>query len=82
MARFFVYYRFAMKLSENGLVAHLKKKYIPPSDQCRVDKIPDAKLEAVKLNELTIVYLILGVGLTLSILSFLLEIVIAKRLKK
>ena len=67
-----------MKMAQNGLIAYLKKKYIPPSDQCRVDKTPDAKLQAVKLNELAIVYLILGVGLTLSVVAFLMDIVVKK----
>ncbi len=48
------------------------------SEQCFTEKSPEAKDVPIKMVDLTSAFLILGIGLSLSILCFLLELIVSK----
>ena len=67
-----------MKMAQHGLISRLIEKYFPRSGQCRADMSPDkTELAALNLNELLIVFLLLGGGMIFSFFAFDLEILFA-----
>ena len=64
-----------MKMAQNGIIYYLKEKYFPKSGQCRVDADTGSKAAAMNLNELAIAFVMLGLGLALSVVAFLLEMI-------
>ena len=60
-----------------GIVEHLKKKHIPPNDKCRTDAPhPTTKNKPFSLRERVSAFLIWGIGICLSILAFIFEIIV------
>jgi len=59
-----------------GIVAHNKNKFFPSSRQCRTDVSSENSKRPLTLFDLTAPFLIVGVGLSLSILAFLIEVVV------
>ena len=68
-----------MKLWESGLVGTWVYNNVPKADQCftsqRRRNSNDARQVAIKLYDLTSAFLILGIGLGLSSVCFLFELV-------
>jgi len=58
-----------------GIIDLYKKKYFPSTKQCRTDIPPETKTQSLTLVEFGAAFMILGVGLTLSLLAFLTEII-------
>lgn len=66
-----------MHFSETGLLRQIVKTlpWIPKSDECFVDASKKkAKVTSIKLIDLTSAFFILGVGVTLSLISYLVEL--------
>ena len=53
-----------------------KKKYFPTTDKCRTDVPPETKTRSFTLLDLTAAFFIFGVGISLSVLAFLIEMMI------
>ena len=73
---FFTCYR-CMDLREFGLVGHWVKEITPKAEKCLNTKTKDKSIRQIPINlyDLTSAFLILGIGLGLGILCFLLELV-------
>ena len=72
-----------MELRENGLLDYYGNQVLfvagsGGSEQCFTEKSPEAKDVPIRMVDLTSAFLILGIGLTLSILCFLLELIVSK----
>lgn len=70
-----------MELRENWLLHYYSNEglYVPgASDNCLKEKKKSAKDVPIKLVDLTSAFLILGIGLGLATLFFLLELIVAK----
>ncbi len=65
----------------NGIIAYNQKNYFRGTSQCRTDVPLETRIGSLTLLDLSPAFLILGLGLPLSFLCFLLEI-IAKRVFK
>jgi len=63
---------------EAGLVDHWKKVYIPSIGQCDLNNYQKSqkKTKPIRLIELSSAFFVLGIGLGLSILAFLMERII------
>ena len=66
------YFR-TMRFWDHGYVSFWRNKYAPIVPECRVDLPAESKMKPMTLNDLAAAFLILGVGLTLSCLLFLIE---------
>ena len=66
------------RLMEAGLVDHWKKVYIPSIGQCDLNTYQNSqkKTKPIRLIELSSAFFVLGIGLGLSILAFLMERII------
>jgi len=63
-----------------GLIDLWQKWSLPNIDKCKLDKNKDdGKVKPIKLAELSSAFLVLGVGLILSALAFLIESLVASR---
>ena len=65
-----------MKMAQNGIISYFKSAYFPPSGQCRVSgnrKSTKSKRHSLNFSELTVAFLMLGVGLSMASLAFLIE---------
>ena len=70
-----------MKMHEFGFIQHyIKKDFFVAggSDKCLKEEKNSAQDVAIKLVDLTGAFLILGVGIGLAILCFLIELIVAK----
>ncbi len=56
-----------------GIVALYKERYFPSADQCRTDVPPKTNTGPLKLVDLTGPFFLLGLGLSLSIMIFIIE---------
>ena len=65
-------------MGEAGLHDYLTAKYVPKTDRCNLDKYQEenSKPKAIKLVELSSFFLVLVIGIDLSILTFLIEIIV------
>lgn len=68
--------RFLLAGWDCGLGNFLKRKYLPGSMYCRVDRKMKGQTEAIKLVDLTSAFFLLGIGLSLSCTIFILELLI------
>jgi len=64
---------FESRLWSGGLISYFRNKYFPSTDQCRVDAAPDSNCKPLTLVDLSPAFFVLGIGISLSILAFLLE---------
>lgn len=72
----------ALQAASAGLFQHWRKRSVSV-DKCKIDKKNHKeKVEPIKLIHLSSAFLVLGVGLSLGFLVFLLEKIFAKLLKK
>ena len=62
-------------MQSNGFNEQWLKKYFPKSDKCRADVKPKTIVEALKLSELSVMFVMLGLGLALSIAAFVAELI-------
>lgn len=67
------YFRFFMYFWDFGLTNFLMRKYLPGTVHCRADQKPKGQSQSFKLVDLTSAFFLLGVGLCLSSLTFMLE---------
>jgi hypothetical protein len=72
-----------MELRENGLLDYYGNQVLfvagsGGAEQCFTEKAPEAKDVPIKMVDLTSAFLILSIGLTLSILCFLIELIVSK----
>lgn len=58
------------------------QRYIPPTDQCRLDNVPKAGIKQLSLRDLAAAFVILAIGLALSLTAFLFEILSIFLLRK
>ncbi len=65
--------RFILRMWACGVVSLYKHRYFPSTDQCRTDTPPQTKTRPIKFIDLLPPFFILGLGLSLSILSFAIE---------
>ena len=56
------------------MMVRLHEQYFKSTDQCRIDKPPETKLRALTLTDVSPAFAIFGIGLLLSSLSLLVEI--------
>lgn len=73
-----------MDLWELGIINKLNRElfFIPGSEKCLKKKEKAAKEVPIKLIDLSSAFLILGIGLGLAVLCFLLELIVAKYQKE
>ena len=65
-----------MQSLEVGLVPYWFSKHTPNIDKCRVDiEKPQGKIKSIKLYDMASAFLVIGFGVALSFLAFLLEII-------
>ena len=65
-----------LRLNAAGVGDFYRKKYFPPTPKCRTDTPPETEAHSLNLFELGSAFLILGIGLSISILAFLMEITV------
>jgi len=58
----------------SGTVSHMIKEHFPVATKCRTDNPPETNIRTLTLTDLAAAFLILGIGLSLSILAFAIEI--------
>ena len=58
----------------SGIVALYKQRHMPITNQCNTDVPPETKTRSLNLTDLAPAFLILGIGLSLSIVAFSVEI--------
>ena len=65
-------------MGEAGLHDYWSAKYVKKTDRCNLDKYKEenSKPKAIKLVELSSPFLVLSIGLGLSVLTFLIERII------
>lgn len=63
-----------MQAAAGGLVEHLRQQYFSVTPQCRADVPAKTNVQAIKLVHLAVSFVILGIGLSLSTLAFLIEV--------
>ncbi len=57
------------------MVALIKKSYFPSTQKCRTDVPPETKTRVLTLLDLAPAFLIFGIGLSISLIAFLIEII-------
>lgn len=57
------------------MVALIKKSYFPSTQKCRTDVPPETKTRVLTLLDLAPAFLIFGIGLSISFIAFLIEII-------
>jgi len=64
-----------MRMGEAGLHDYWSAKYVKKTDRCNLDKYKEenSKPKAIKLVELSSPFLVLGIGIGLSAITFLIE---------
>lgn len=70
----FFYYRFVLRIHASGIVALYKLRHLPSTNQCGTDNPPETKIGALDFVDLVAAFFILGVGMLLSVLAFIAEI--------
>ncbi len=69
-----------LRAKNAGLTDLWQKWSLPNIDKCKLDKNKDeGKVKPITLVELSSAFLVLGVGLLLSVLAFLIECLMASR---
>lgn len=58
----------------SGTVSYMMRKNYPLATTCRTDNPPETKIRPLALADLAAAFFILGIGLSLSILGFVIEI--------
>lgn len=71
-----------LRLWANGRIAYDRKSYFHGTGQCRTDDPPKTRIGSLTLLDLSPAFFILGLGVPLSVLFFLLEILAKKVLKQ
>lgn len=80
---FILFHSLAHRLQQAGMLPHMVKKYFPyDTKQCDANAPPESKTRPLKLIDLAATFLILGIGLALSVCSFLVEITFGYLTKK
>jgi hypothetical protein len=71
-------------LQESGLLAYWIKQYTPDVDKCKVDKSikPSEKNTSLTLVDISSAFLLFAIGVALSLLVFLFEIIASSKEKK
>ena len=64
-----------MELAKIGFVSHMKNKYFPVTKQCRTGAPPETQIRALQIKDLTVIFIILVIGLSLSVLAFIAELI-------
>ena len=68
------FFKFRMiKFWDYGYTWYWKNKYLPIAPECRVDVPLEGKMKPLTRTDLSFTFLILGVGISLSFLTFLIE---------
>lgn len=62
---------------ENGLGDYWKKKHVPSMDRCKLENQDVGGPKPISLFELSSAFVILGIGLSLGILVYLVEKIIS-----
>lgn len=62
-------------LWETGLMMHWLKNNLPPVDKCLVKSKDSARQKPIKLVDLTSAFFILGIGVSIALFSFLMEVI-------
>lgn len=63
-----------MQMAASGLVGHLRSKYFSTTNQCKIQQDgTSTEIKSLTLVELVISFVILGVGLSISCLAFIIE---------
>ena len=65
-----------LRLQSSGIIALYKLRHMPSTDECNTDVPPETKTRSLNLTDLAPAFLILGIGLSLSTLEFLIETLI------
>lgn len=68
-------YRVFQRINAAGIIKLYTAKHFPSTKNCRTDVPPQSKTHSFTLVEFTAAFFILGVGLTLSLLAFLAEVI-------
>ena len=69
-------------MQSNGISAQMQKQYFPKSDKCRADADPETTVDSMRLGDLSVMFFILGLGLSLSFAAFFAELIHSHRDKK
>ena len=70
--------RIVLRYWANGIYSRYKKAHFQATNKCRTDVQPKTRIGSLTLLDLSPAFLILGIGTSLSVLSFLLEIIFAR----
>ena len=70
--------RAVLRLWDNGMMHRLKVQLYKATHQCSVDKPPETKTRALTLTDFSPAFAILGMGLSLSMFSFVVELILSK----
>lgn len=65
---------FILRMWASGTVSHMEREHFPVATKCRTDNPPETNIRTLTLTDLAAAFLILGIGLSLSILAFAIEI--------
>ena len=68
--------RMTLRFWANGIIAHYKNTYFHGASQCRTDVPPKTRIRSLTLIDMSPAFFILGLGILLSSLCFLLEIIV------
>ena len=66
--------RFILRMWASGTVSYMMREHFPVATKCRTDSPPETYIRTLTLTDLAAAFLILGIGLSLSILAFAIEI--------
>lgn len=69
--------RVILRLWGSGIVNYMISQAVDSTKQCRVDDKPKTKVQVLKLVDLAAVFVLIGLGLTLSVLVFIFEIIVS-----
>ena len=69
--------RIILRYWANGIYSRFKKAYFQATNKCRTDVPLKTKIGPLTLLDLSPAFLVLGIGISISVLSFLLEIIFA-----
>lgn len=58
----------------SGTISHMMREHFPVATNCRTDHPPETNKRPLTLTELAAAFLLLGFGLSVSVLAFAVEI--------
>ena len=66
--------RFILRMWASGTISYIKGNHFPVASKCRTDNPPESNTRSLTLTDLAAPFFILGVGLSISIVAFIFEI--------